>query len=33
MQPLAAINDVFKRLAEGKVAGRVVLNFSERSFQ
>jgi propanol-preferring alcohol dehydrogenase len=30
MQPLSAINDVFKRLAEGKVAGRVVLNFPER---
>jgi propanol-preferring alcohol dehydrogenase len=30
IQPLAAINDVFMRLAEGKVAGRVVLNFEER---
>jgi propanol-preferring alcohol dehydrogenase len=30
MQPLSAINDVFKRLAEGKVAGRVVLDFPER---
>jgi propanol-preferring alcohol dehydrogenase len=30
MQPLSAINDVFKRLAEGKVAGRVVLNFEEQ---
>jgi propanol-preferring alcohol dehydrogenase len=28
LQPLSAINDVFKRLAEGKVAGRVVLEFS-----
>jgi len=30
IQPLAAINDVFMRLAEGKVAGRVVLTFEER---
>jgi len=29
LQPLGAINDVFKRLAEGKVAGRVVLEFPE----
>jgi propanol-preferring alcohol dehydrogenase len=29
MQPLSAINDVFKRLAAGKVAGRVVLEFAE----
>jgi propanol-preferring alcohol dehydrogenase len=28
LQPLNAINDVFSRLAKGKVAGRVVLDFS-----
>jgi len=28
LQPLDAINDVFSRLAKGKVAGRVVLDFS-----
>ena len=27
LQPLSAINDVFDRLAHGKVAGRVVLDF------
>jgi propanol-preferring alcohol dehydrogenase len=27
LQPLASINDVFRRLKEGKVAGRIVLDF------
>jgi propanol-preferring alcohol dehydrogenase len=27
LQPLSAINDVFQRLKQGKVAGRVVLDF------
>jgi propanol-preferring alcohol dehydrogenase len=29
LQPLDAINEVFERLAHGKVAGRVVLTFAD----
>jgi propanol-preferring alcohol dehydrogenase len=27
LQPLSAINDIFERLEQGKVAGRIVLDF------
>ena len=30
LQPLSAINDIFSRLEHGKVASRVVLDFSEK---